>query len=88
MNFTDERLARLKHATRMAVTRQDATPAWGPALTGAPLTPPYPALLTPPLPGAPGAGAQGGRVRRVPARLIALPGAALLSGCGPGPARA
>ncbi|MDR6217952.1 DUF4157 domain-containing protein [Deinococcus soli (ex Cha et al. 2016)] len=76
MNFTDERLARLKHATRMAVTRQDAHPAWGPALTGAPLTPPYPALLTPPLPGAPGAGAQGGRVRRVPARLIALPGAA------------
>lgn len=81
MNFTDERLARLKHATRMAVTRQDAAPAWGPALPGAPLAPPRPILPAPalPMPGQPGATAATlpGRVRRVPARLIALPAAAL-----------
>ncbi|GGN41205.1 eCIS core domain-containing protein [Deinococcus daejeonensis] len=83
MNFTDERLARLKHATRMAVTRKDAAPAWGPALPGAPLTPPRPILPAPalPMPGQPGAPATTlpvpGRIRRVPARLIALPAAAL-----------
>ncbi|WP_418514606.1 eCIS core domain-containing protein [Deinococcus sp. RM] len=83
MNFTDERLARLKHATRMAVTRQDAAPAWGPALPGAPLTPPRPILPAPalPMPGPPSAPATTlpvpGRIRRVPARLIALPAAAL-----------